>query len=108
MERRRFKYETQSRGMEQYNTVLPQLLTHLPNVKAGPPFSADMALGSQQQHMFPDDFSNTQAYDDTMGLGDNTPGRSGLMNLDWMGMEDGFDPMPPTMLPLQTALPDQI
>lgn len=109
MERRRFKCRTDVGEMQQYNSALPQLTTLLPKLKGLPPFSADMVYPLQQQRLFPNQCSNTQAYDDTMGLGSNTPGKSELMNVDWMGMDDAFDPSPPILcrpdnVPLMTNI----
>ena len=95
MERQRFKYERDPAEVEKYNSDLPQLTTLLPNLKGGPPLSTKMAHPlQQQQHMFSDQLSHLQAYYDTMGLGDNPSGKSEMMNVDWTGMEDLFDPNP--------------
>lgn len=95
--------------MERCNAALLQLTTLLPdnNIKGEAPFSADMAYQFQDHQTYPDQFSSIQAYDDTLGLGGITSSISKpeRVSLDWMAMEDTFDPNPPMLQHFADGMP---
>ena len=104
VQQRRSDFETDPLAVEQYNFVISPLTTFTPYLKQEPPFSANTAYSMQQhQQAFPDQSSGQAVYDETMGLGGNTPGNGDIMALDWTGVEDMFDSNPPVVQPVCTG-----